>query len=212
MNYDSELRDIIFVTDKYGKRNKTGDISKLEYDSRKNVYFITYKDGKTYPCRSCDIQIIRNSLRDKQSAKVFDYLLKMAEFSEIKNDAGQNLLLKNLQNTRFINAYSVLAKYMNPNKGKTERTTINSLIFPFGCNSSQFKAVSTALNNQVSIIQGPPGTGKTQTILNIIANLLMHDKTILVVSNNNDATRNVYEKLSSSKYGLDFICTFHGKR
>ena len=212
MNYDSELRDIIFVTDKYVKRNKTGDISKLEYDSRKNVYFITYKDGKTYPCRSCDIQIIRNSLRDKQSAKVFDYLLKMAEFSEIKNDAGQNLLLKNLQNTRFINAYSVLAKYMNPNKGKTERTTINSLIFPFGCNSSQFKAVSTALNNQVSIIQGPPGTGKTQTILNIIANLLMHDKTILVVSNNNDATRNVYEKLSSSKYGLDFICTFHGKR
>lgn len=212
MNYDSELRDIIFVTDKYGKRNKTGDISNLEYDSRKNVYFITYKDGKTYPCRSCDIQIIRNSLRDKQSAKVFDYLLKMAEFSEIKNDAGQNLLLKNLQNTRFINAYSVLAKYMNPNKGKTERTTINSLIFPFGCNSSQFKAVSTALNNQVSIIQGPPGTGKTQTILNIIANLLMHDKTILVVSNNNDATRNVYEKLSSSKYGLDFICTFHGKR
>ena len=86
------------------------------------------------------------------------------------------------------------------------------MIFPFGCNNSQFKAVSTALNNQVSIIQGPPGTGKTQTILNIIANLLMHDKTVLIVSNNNDATRNVYEKLDSDKYGLGFICAFHGKR
>lgn len=86
------------------------------------------------------------------------------------------------------------------------------MIFPFGCNNSQFKAVSNALNNQVSIIQGPPGTGKTQTILNIIANLLMHDKTVLIVSNNNDATRNVYEKLASDKYGLGFICAFHGKK
>ena len=65
-------------------------------------------------------------------------------------------------------------------KGKEEKSKINSLIFPFGCNNSQFKAVSTALNNQVSIIQGPPGTGKTQTILNIIANLFMHDKTVLI--------------------------------
>ena len=97
-------------------------------------------------------------------------------------------------------------------KGKEEKSKIHSLIFPFGCNNSQFKAVSNALNNQVSIIQGPPGTGKTQTILNIIANLLMHDKTVLIVSNNNDATRNVYEKLDSDKYGLGFICAFHGKR
>ena len=68
------------------------------------------------------------------------------------------------------------------------------------------------MKNQLSIIQGPPGTGKTQTILNIIANLLMNNKTILIVSNNNDATANVYEKLSSEKYGLGFICATHGKR
>lgn len=40
----------------------------------------------------------------------------------------------------------------------------------------------------------------------------MHDKTVLIVSNNNDATRNVYEKLASDKYGLGFICAFHGKK
>lgn len=212
MNYSSDLYDIIFVTDKYGRRNKTGDIEKLQYDSRKDVYYITYKDGKTYPCRSADLQIIKNCLKDKQSATVFDYLLQMAQFSDIKNDEGQNLLVKNLEKSKFVNEYSVLARYLNPKKGKEEKSKIHSLIFPFGCNNSQFKAVSTALNNQVSIIQGPPGTGKTQTILNIIANLLMHDKTVLIVSNNNDATRNVYEKLSSDKYGLGFICAFHGKR
>lgn len=59
MSNETNLHDIIFVTDKYGRRNKTGDIEKLQYDSRKDVYYITYKDGKTYPCRSCDLQIIK---------------------------------------------------------------------------------------------------------------------------------------------------------
>ena len=63
----SELHDIVFVTDKYGKRDKTDDIARLQYDSCKDVYFITYKDGKTYPCKSSDIQIVKNSLKDKQS-------------------------------------------------------------------------------------------------------------------------------------------------
>lgn len=61
------------------------------------------------------------------------------------------------------------------------------------------------MENQISVIQGPPGTGKTQTILNIIANILMQGKTVQIVSNNNSATENVYEKLSSSKYNLGFV-------
>lgn len=111
MTNQTDLHDIIFVTDKYGKRNKTGDIEKLQYDSRKDVYYITYKDGKTYPCRSADFQIIKNCLKDKQSATVFDYLLQMAQFSDIKNDEGQNLLVKNLEKSKFVNEYSVLARY-----------------------------------------------------------------------------------------------------
>lgn len=61
------------------------------------------------------------------------------------------------------------------------------------------------MENQISVIQGPPGTGKTQTILNIIANILMQGKSLQIVSNNNSATENVYEKLSSSKYNLGFV-------
>ena len=40
MTNPTDLHDIIFVTDKYGRRNKTGDIEKLQYDSRKDVYYI----------------------------------------------------------------------------------------------------------------------------------------------------------------------------
>ena len=85
-----------------------------------------------------------------------------------------------------------------------------NLIFPFGCNASQEKAVAAAFENQISVIQGPPGTGKTQTILNIIANILVQGKTVMVVSNNNSATANVLEKLDG--YGLNFIVAPLGKR
>lgn len=66
------------------------------------------------------------------------------------------------------------------------------------------------MENQISVIQGPPGTGKTQTILNIIANILMQGKMVQIVSNNNSATENVYEKLSSPKYNLGFIAATLG--
>lgn len=77
-----------------------------------------------------------------------------------------------------------------------------------GPNSSQFTAVESN-GEQISIIEGPPGTGKTQTILNIIANIVKNGKTVAVVSNNNSATENVYEKLK--KYDLDFLCARLGK-
>ena len=84
------------------------------------------------------------------------------------------------------------------------------MIFPFGGNASQFKAVENALSNQMSVIQGPPGTGKTQTILNIIANLLVRGKTVQVVSNNNSATQNVFEKLASPKYNTGCLVKLQG--
>ena len=86
--------------------------------------------------------------------------------------------------------------------------TASTLIFPFGCNASQQKAVQAAFENQISVVQGPPGTGKTQTILNIIANILVRGKTVQVVSNNNSAIVNVLEKLS--KYDMGFIVALLG--
>ncbi|MDO4707595.1 MAG: AAA domain-containing protein [Porphyromonadaceae bacterium] len=75
------------------------------------------------------------------------------------------------------------------------------IIYPFGCNESQKLAVETALSHAVSVIEGPPGTGKTQTILNIIANLVVQGKTVAVVSNNNAAVFNVRDKLTKYGYG-----------
>ncbi len=86
----------------------------------------------------------------------------------------------------------------------------SQLIFPFGFILSQKAATEKALAEQISVIEGPPGTGKTQTILNIIANAMMNNKTVAVVSNNNSATANVLEKLE--KYGVDFFAAFLGNK
>lgn len=75
------------------------------------------------------------------------------------------------------------------------------LIYPFGLNESQLAAVEQAFRAQVSVIEGPPGTGKTQTILNILANILLRRQTVAVLSNNNAAVENVYEKLEKCGLG-----------
>lgn len=101
----------------------------------------------------------------------------------------------------FFSESTALAAYLSGTN--TELKLDNELIFPFGLNNSQLNAVEMAFKNQISVIQGPPGTGKTQTILSLIANTIMANKTIAVVSPNNAATDNIYEKLE--KYGFEFI-------
>ncbi len=122
--------------------------------------------------------------------------------SEDVNEDCRGTLERMYSNINFVDPQTVASLYLNPAK-EIGHSSSAPLIFPFGCNSSQMKAVRNAMECQLSVIQGPPGTGKTQTILNIIANLILSRKSILVVSSNNSATRNVYDKLK--KYGLDFL-------
>ncbi|MCM1298052.1 MAG: AAA family ATPase, partial [[Eubacterium] siraeum] len=62
----------------------------------------------------------------------------------------------------------------------------------------QLKAISNALSYPVSLVQGPPGTGKTEMILNLISVIhgIYPEKTIAVVSSNNEALDNIYSKIS----------------
>jgi ATP-dependent exoDNAse (exonuclease V) alpha subunit len=95
--------------------------------------------------------------------------------------------------------------------GRSEaRGAAGSLVYPFGVNESQLQAVEQAFASQISLIEGPPGTGKTQTILNIIANIVLRGKTVAILSNNNTAVENVCEKLR--KVGLDYLVARLGKK
>lgn len=91
-----------------------------------------------------------------------------------------------------------------------ERVPQGNYIFPFGINESQLKAVEHAFTSQISLIEGPPGTGKTQTILNIIANIMLRGESVALLSNNNAAVENVYEKLA--KHRLDNVVAKLGNK
>ena len=173
-----------------------------------NYWHIRFLNGKEYDYREKDLEIIESCLGESRSKSIFEYLKKVADANELKADDGTKLLAKQYEKIHFIANNRAIAVYLNPQKYKMQTRTASTLIFPFGCNASQQKAVQAAFENQISVVQGPPGTGKTQTILNIIANILVRGKTVQVVSNNNSAIVNVLEKLS--KYDMGFIVALLG--
>ena len=182
------------------------------HSTYESYWHICFGNGSERDYRQGDLNIVESCLNQSQAASVFEYIKQIAGMSDIKNeDTGEKLLPKRFEKISFVGNEVALAKYLNPSSlqaGKKMNEYIP--IFPFGCNNSQYKAVKNAMENQISIIQGPPGTGKTQTILNIIANILMQGETVQIVSNNNSATENVYDKLASPKYNLGFVAATLG--
>lgn len=147
----------------------------------------------------------------QKSINLFSYFKSVSENVTIKSEDGRKLLTDEYNKINFLSKESILSKYLTPSINKEVKFRLDkTLIFPFGANASQIKAVRNAMSSQVSIIEGPPGTGKTQTILNIIANIIMENKTVAIVSNNNSATLNVYEKMC--KYDFGFLCAVLGNR
>lgn len=154
----------------------------------------------------------------KEQFQVIDYLVKFSE-NEEKFSYGQTKtafapVISTLTNIAHgaLNKISALPCYLDGNVRETDIVGEDPIIFPFGCNQSQKKAVQNALRNSLSVIQGPPGTGKTQTILNIIANLLIRGKTVAVASNNNAATENVKDKLAKKEWSLEWLVAELGSR
>lgn len=190
------------------------DISDIyEFSDENELYWhICFGDGSERDYHKSDLNIVESCLSQSQSENVFEYIKKIAYLSDIKNEeTGEKLLAQKFEKISFVGTDMALAKYLNPSLLHAEKRGREYIpIFPFGCNNSQYKAVKDAMENQISVIQGPPGTGKTQTILNIIANILMQGKTVLIVSNNNSATENVNEKLSSPQYNLGFVAATLG--
>lgn len=171
-----------------------------------NYYRIVRRGKKDISCHHAEIKFLHNCLSEKRTGDLFNYFRETAEAVSLVTDNEINILSRQYQKITSIQDGTVLASYLEPSKEPQSRIVTSTLIYPFGLNQSQKKAVENAFSSQISIIQGPPGTGKTQTILNIIANAVLQRKTVAVVSNNNSATQNVAEKME--KKGLSFLTAF----
>ncbi|MTG98802.1 AAA family ATPase [Myroides sp. BIT-d1] len=188
-------------------------------------YFIFTKDkDSSNPIKNdTNIEICPSVQNSEHIKPIIDYFKDIitqsieTSFDVPINDKGNdspqhissNILQHAFNSIDILDSRSALTKYLN-GYNPTIEIDKKKLIYPFGCNQSQKLAVQTSLNNSMTIIEGPPGTGKTQTILNIIANLIIEGKTIGIVSNNNSAIFNIQDKLQN--YGYDFIMATLGNK
>lgn len=173
---------------------------------------VIYNNGFVQDDVAGRIVVTQSCLQEVVSKDVFAYMKNVATINTLgKDEKNPDGILSSIYNkVDFIADELAAACYLNSAQNKPRKLSHADLIYPYGCNASQKIAVSNAFEHQISVIQGPPGTGKTQTILNIIANIVRQGKTVMVVSNNNSATANVQEKLK--KYGVGFIAATLGSK
>ncbi|MDB9445894.1 DUF4011 domain-containing protein [Anabaena sp. CS-542/02] len=70
--------------------------------------------------------------------------------------------------------------------------------------SSQQVVIEAAKAGSSFVVQGPPGTGKSQTIVNMIAELIGDGKSVLLVAEKETALSVVYKRMAEC--GLDHMC------
>lgn len=191
----------VFVKGKH--ENQVKEIWKFE-SADQDYWRIICNSGFIIEDIDQNVTITTSCLDEKEAKDTFTYLKNVASINPLGKDENSDGILKDMYDKcDFIGNDTAASCYLNPTQHAPKSYRKKQLIFPFGCNSSQKEAVNNAFKHQISVIQGPPGTGKTQTILNIISNIVLQGKTVMIVSNNNSATTNVQEKLE--KYGLSFI-------
>lgn len=172
---------------------------------------IFHRRGGSRCCQFSEFSTKWMELSNGRSMDVLAYFRELAEGVTLRTNEGDSLLSMKYRQLNIVSHRSILSNFLQARSlgSETVASDITSfIIFPFGCNMTQKTAVQRATQHPVSLIQGPPGTGKTQTILNLIGNMLLQKKRVAVVSNNNSAIANVLEKLQ--RYKLDFVTAFLG--
>lgn len=165
---------------------------------------------------------IENELAQVKSFEDLQELVKrhLGEAAELKSELQLGLSSKNIalaQISAELNKLSssavekneLLKSFLTHSEfgNLIENVSVDELIPVSSLDESQASVVAHALSNRFTVVTGAPGTGKTQVILNIIANALMKDKSVLVASKNNKAVDNVkerFDKIDSSQYLLRF--------
>lgn len=185
-NVKANIENVIIYGDKYAVLNFSGNDQKYIY-KEKDIEKITLGNAK------------------------FKHLLDYFGYIAAVKDKTQNdippILEGEIQRMPLRIESALYAYFSKESRAYKDSET---LLFPFGLNLSQIRAVQSAFSSQISVIEGPPGTGKTQTILNIITNLVMKGKNAAIVSSNNSAVANVREKME--KAGYDFLLASLGSQ
>ena len=175
------------------------EISEYNEDTNWKTYLKTINDECSALGWNVDYDCVQLSMITFQ---------KMAMYSDIEQNAE---LIANNPIVRIINGetneveisdYSDIDNY---DHDSTDPKDVSSVV---DADSSQQDAILLAKRGVSFVLQGPPGTGKSQTITNIIAELLAQGKSVLFVSEKLAALQVVYNRLSAAGIN-DFCLTLH---
>ena len=180
-----------------------------------NYWTLAFQDSRPdIVCKNDEIRVIKSAAPTTKSKDVLKSLTQMAYLHHYDirfGDEKKVLLGEQYEHLRRGDMAPLLEAFLVPDSFENTKDRVCEIpIYPFYSNSSQIKAVNRALSKRISVIQGPPGTGKTETILNILMNLVVSGKTAMVVAGSNSATDNILDKLKEE--GLDFLVARLGKR
>jgi len=167
------------ILDKIGiETNKNYKLDKLE-----SIPQLTKKDFKSLNSLVNNYFNIKNYLTmgifPLSNKKIYD------DVKELSMEEETNEMLENFYNKN--SEYNVFNKTIN-DIDETSIKYITTLDY------TQKKTLIDALNGNL-IIQGPPGTGKSQVIANVVANLVLNQKNVLVCSEKRTATDVIYNRL-----------------
>ena len=118
----------------------------------------------------------------------------------------KDLLLKNPVISSLY--YGNNERLANNNQGKEididREVKPKDLATPLSADSSQIEAILSCAKGESFVLFGPPGTGKSQTIANMIVNLMYHGKSVLFVAEKMVALEVVKHRLD--EIGLGNFC------
>ncbi|WP_238324563.1 AAA domain-containing protein [Paenarthrobacter aurescens] len=173
----------------------------LRFESPQGTWWRVFHAGASgigyETCPDKEIAISRPSDEELRAQAVLDYWRDVS--SKLRED---DALRRQYESFKSVPKGSVLDLYLRGQALDAAGHFQQHPILPFSSNVSQREALLKGLNHRISVIDGPPGTGKTQTILNVVANIVaIPGKTVGIVSFNNAAVENVRDKLAEEGYG-----------
>ena len=122
-----------------------------------DYWYIRFSDDSARCYDKRNLKIVYSCFSESEAQNCISYLSQLASINGIRNEEGEMLLQKQYEKLDFVDVDTAMAIYLNPARHKARKYNKSNLIFPFGGNASQFKAVENALCNHAGNLL--PGCG-----------------------------------------------------
>lgn len=161
-------------------------------------------------------ELVRANPRWKITNEIYLGLFSFAKFVMFKDLKKYNEIFKSntivqaLAGGSRLDQYGKESVYITADELDEKRKPLE-LFQVLDADSSQQEAIEAVKAGNNIVIQGPPGTGKSQTITNLIAEILANSKKVLFVSEKMAALDVVYRRLKNVGLG-EYCLEIHSRK